>query len=235
MLVAASVLPHPPLLIPEVSVRAPDWLVELRRAVDASVRALLDTGPDVVVAVGSASAADEWDEAAGGTMARFGVDVRAGGGAEPVLPLPLTIAARVLDDAGWNGPRRYAALADDAAADSHAEVGRRLAASAERVAMLAMGDGSAKRTTEAPGYLDERAEAFDANTVAALGAGDPTTLLGTARQLADELWAQGLPAWQALAGALGADAAVDALVRYDAAPRGVGYFVVDWIVRTPTA
>jgi hypothetical protein len=233
MLVAASVLPHPPLLIPEVSVRAPDWLAELRAAVADSVRALLDAGPETVVAVGSGQAAGEWDHAAGGTMARYGIDVLAGGD-EGVLPLSLTIAARVLDDAGWDGPRRYAALADDGAVDGNAEAGRRLAESADRVAMLAMGDGSAKRTTEAPGYLDERSETFDAAALAALTAADTASLLALSPEVADELWVAGLPAWQALAGALEAGATVDTVVRYDAAPRGVGYFVVDWIVQSPT-
>jgi len=233
MLVAASVLPHPPLLIPEVSVGAPGWLAGLRDAVADSVRTMLDTGPDVVVAVGAGETAGEWDEAAGGTMAPYGVDVRAGG-AEPALPLSLTIAARLIDDAGWDGPRRYSALVGDGAADGHAAVGRRLADAADRVAMLVMGDGSAKRTTEAPGYLDARAEAFDAAVVAALAAADTASLLAISPEVADDLWVAGLPAWQALAGALDADMSVDTRLRYDAAPRGVGYFVVDWTVRRPT-
>ena len=35
-----------------------------------------------------------------------------------------------------------------------------------------MGDGSACRTLKAPGYLDERAAAFDAEVARALGAAD---------------------------------------------------------------
>jgi hypothetical protein len=233
MLVAASVLPHPPLLIPEVSVSAPEWLADLRTVVAASVQALVDAAPDVVVAVGSASASGEWDQTAGATMRSYGVDVRAGG-PEMALPLSLGIAARALDDAAWHGSRRYAALASAADAAENAAVGRRLADSADRVAMLVMGDGSAKRTSEAPGYLDERAEAFDAAVVAALGAGDATSLLGLSPALAADLWVDGLPAWQALAGAIDPATSVDAVVRYDAAPRGVGYFVVDWKLRPLT-
>jgi hypothetical protein len=230
MLVAASVLPHPPLLVPEVAVATPDWLAELRAAVAASVEALLAAGPDLVVVVGSAPRAGEWDERSGGTMAPFGVDVRAGG-ADLTLPLSLAVGARVLDDAGWAGPRRYAALAADAV--SHADHGARLAGQADRAAMLAMGDGSAKRSTEAPGYLDERATPFDQAIVAALTSGDAATVLETAPETAESLWAAGLPAWQALFGALGPNGTVDAKVRYDKAPRGVGYFVVDWAVAAP--
>jgi hypothetical protein len=199
--------------------------------VASSVRAVLDAQPDLVVAVGGGSAAGEWDETAGGTLRPYGVDLAAGG-RQTALPLSLTIAAWLLDEAGWRGPRRYAALPDDDAA-AHAEVGRRLAQAAPRVAILAMGDGSAKRSTDAPGYLHERAGSFDAAAIGALAAAEPAALLGLSRSLAAELWVAGLPAWQALAGALTPGAAVEAAIRYDDAPRGVGYFVVDWSVGAP--
>jgi hypothetical protein len=229
MLVAAAILPHPPLLIPEVSVSAPDWLTDLRAIVAESVRALVAREPDAVVAVAAGDHAAEWDESAGGSMAGFGVDVRAGGG-RLVLPAPLTIAARLLDDAGWSGARTYAVVPAGADAETRASLGRRLAASRPRVALLAMGDGSAKRNREAPGYLDGRAEAFDREAVDALAAADTGRLLALDAALAAQMWVAGLAAWQALAGALDAEAPVDARVRYDDAPRGVGYFVVDWSV-----
>jgi hypothetical protein len=229
MLVAACVLPHPPLLVPEVSIATPGWLAELRAAVADSARRLVSSMPDVVVAVGSAQTAGDWDDDAGGTMAPYGVDITAGG-ADPVLPLSLTVAARVLDDVGWQGRRRYVALTAADGGDSHAAVGARIAESAERVAMIAMGDGSAKRTTEAPGYFDESSGAFDAAVVDALSGGDAASLLDISPDVAAELWVAGLPAWQALAGAQGHDVAVAAQVTYDEAPRGVGYFVVDWTI-----
>jgi hypothetical protein len=233
MLVAACVLPHPPLLFPEVSVSTSHWLAELRGAVADSVKAVIETAPDVVIAVGRGPTAGEWDGRVGGTMRAYGVDARAGG-ADVLLPLSLTVAARVLDDAGWRGERCYAAVPADNGADQNAAIGRRLAGCAQRVAILAMGDGSAKRTTEAPGYLDERAEPFDAEVVTELAAADAPGLLAVSPELAADLWVAGLPAWQALAGALDRDARVNTLVRYDAAPRGVGYFVVDWTVQPTT-
>jgi hypothetical protein len=234
MLVAASVLPHPPLLVPEVSVAAPDWLAELRAAVADSLQCLLESDPDVIVAVGSATRAGDWDDQAGGTMAAYGVATIAGGPARE-LPLSLTVAARVLDNAGWGGSRRYVALTSDGGPDRNADAGATLAASADRAAMLVMGDGSAKRTTEAPGYLDDRATAFDAQALAALVAADAETLLAIRRDVADELWVAGLPAWQALAGAIAPGAETKGRLRYDAAPRGVGYFVVDLSVGEPIA
>ena len=61
-----------------------------------------------------------------------------------------------------------------------------------------------------------------------LAAADADALLSMDRRVAEELWVAGLPAWQALAGAVRQDNRPLAKVRYDAAPRGVGYFVVDW-------
>ncbi len=51
-------------------------------------------------------------------------------------------------------------------------------------------------------------------------------------ELGRELWVAGRPAWQVLAGAgraaYDAGRVVQATVRYDDAPYGVGYAVVDW-------
>jgi hypothetical protein len=229
MLVAAAVLPHPPLLLPEISRSEPDWLAELRGGVAASMRSLLAHAPDVVVAVAAAEVAAEWDESAGGSLAGFGVDVRAGA-AELVLPAPLTIAAWLLDDAGWAGRRRYATLAHDADPERCAVTGRALADAADRVAMVAMGDGSAKRTDASPGTVDERAAAFDREAADAIAAADRARLLAVDPALGAELWAAGVAPWQALAGAIDDDRPIATRVRYDAAPRGVGYFVVDWSV-----
>ncbi|HET7173249.1 MAG TPA: hypothetical protein VFI30_03090 [Nocardioidaceae bacterium] len=237
MLVAASVCPPTPLLVPAVSAGAAAELADLREACLRSVAGLAAAGPDRIVSVGSAEAAGSagaWDRTAGGTLHGFGVDA-AYGGASLVLPPALTIAAYLLDVAGWEGERRYVALARNASAGACEGVGAKLSGRADSVALLTMGDGSAKRGAASPGYLDPRAEPFDATVVAALAGPDPAALLGLDAGLAAELWSGGRAPWQALAGAalhvqrFGAQ--VSAEVRYDAAPFGVGYFVVDWVVR----
>jgi hypothetical protein len=94
------------------------------------------------------------------------------------------------------------------------------------VALLVMGDGSARRSTSAPGYLDERAADFDADVAAALagGRGDALTVDGW---LAEQLLAAGAPAWNAAGRLLrGRTFAADLL--YADAPYGVGYFVAVW-------
>ena len=60
-------------------------------------------------------------------------------------------------------------------------------------ALLAMGDGSARRSTSAPGYLDERAVPFDAAVEQAVRDGDLAALAGVDPALARELMATGRP------------------------------------------
>jgi hypothetical protein len=104
------------------------------------------------------------------------------------------------------------------------------AAPDERTAILAIGDGSACRTEKAPGYLDPRAERFDAELSLRLAAGDANGLAATDRTLAEELSCAGLPVWRWVAGSLADQAVTAASVDYDAAPYGIGYFVASWTV-----
>ncbi len=98
-----------------------------------------------------------------------------------------------------------------------------------RVGLIVLGDGSARRSTSAPGYLDPRAAAFDGDVSAALAAGDAARLARVDVELGDELLAVGPPVWRAAASVLGSDFAAELL--YDGAPFGVGYFVASWTQR----
>lgn len=86
-------------------------------------------------------------------------------------------------------------------------------------------NGSAKRTEKAPGYLDERAEGFDAAVRESLVAPHPAGLRAVDEALATELWAD-LAALPELADAL--EGATLVSVDYDDAPYGVQYWVVRW-------
>ncbi len=66
-----------------------------------------------------------------------------------------------------------------------------------------------------------------------MAAPDPHALLETDQTLTEELWVAGRESWQVLAGAAQAqesfaDSAWVTTVRYDDAPLGVAYAVVDW-------
>jgi hypothetical protein len=140
----------------------------------------------------------------------------------PTLPPALTLGTWLLDGAG---PAEGLAVAPDA----HPAAVATGLAGGDRLGLLVMGDGSARRSERAPGYVDARAAGFDAAVAAALGAGDAAGLRALDPALGAELLAAGVPAWR-VAGHT-ADPEVDAELLYDEAPYGVGYFVATWTAR----
>jgi aromatic ring-opening dioxygenase LigB subunit len=192
----------------------------------AALQAISSAGHDSFVCVGAGPATARWGPEAGGTLDAFGVRSSYGGAAW-VLPPALTIAAYLLDEAGVVDVDVFQAIAADATAKACSDLGEELAQCSERVAMLVMGDGSAKLTLSSPGYQDPRAGPFDADVVRALSKPDPEALLRIDPVLAADLWVAGRASWQVLAGALAQAAGrVTGSVAYYGAPLGVGYFVV---------
>ncbi|GAA4079243.1 hypothetical protein [Actinomadura miaoliensis] len=229
MLVSAAVCPHPPLLVPEMAGAAAGELDALREACDEAVRRLAG---DVLVVVGGD--ARTWEPAADGVadFRPYGLDLTFGTGRD-TLPLSLAIGHWLLRRARGVPPVRYQAVAFDASPQDCLALGERLAGSAERVALLVMGDGSACRDVKAPGYLDDRAEPFDEAAARALGGSgargpaDTAALAALDPSLAADLWAAGRAAWQVLAGAAGAAPFTAELLAHEA-PYGVGYLVASW-------
>ncbi|MFD3942829.1 class III extradiol dioxygenase subunit B-like domain-containing protein [Streptomyces sp. NPDC058579] len=234
MLVAAAVCPCPPLLVPDVAAGAAGELDAARTACADAVGLLAASRPDRLFVVGPADegARGTFPGGSTGSFAGFGVDlsVRLGAGPAGERPLPasLAVAAWLLQRADWaDAPVEGLGVGQPLEADRCVSTGRELAAAADRVALLVVGDGSACRTLKAPGYLDERAAAFDAEAARALGTADVDALLALDENLAYELKAAGRAPWQILAGAAeGAD--LDGRLLYEDAPYGVGYFVAAW-------
>lgn len=222
MISAVAFCPHPPLLVPQLAAGAAAELDELRTACGTAIKRAA-SGAARLVVLGSGERSARYGPGTRGSLARYGVPLEIPlGSDEPEpggLPLSLTVAAWLLRETlgpecgavGYSiGPRgsRPPALDD------------------EPVALLVMGDGSARRSTEAPGYFDERAAGFDADVAAVLASGRGDALavdLG----LAEQLLAAGAPAWNA-AGMLLRGRSFDAELLYDDAPYGVGYFVAAW-------
>ena len=201
------------MIIPEVATGAADDLAAVRTACDGAISTILASSPDRVVVIGAGDLAADRDETAGGTFAPYGIDLHVGGaGAE--LPLSLAVGAWLLDRAGWAGPRTYSTGTPDVGG---------------RVALLVMADGTAKRSTSAPGFLDDRAEAFDASVASALAKGDAEALASLDPALGAELWAAGTPALRTM-GELTKGTDIVANLRVDVAPFGVGYWVADWVL-----
>ncbi|MGW2720374.1 class III extradiol dioxygenase subunit B-like domain-containing protein [Streptomyces sp. NPDC001492] len=244
MLVAAAVCPCPPLLVPEVAAGAAAEMDVARAACTDAVGVLAAARPDRLVVVGPAeqSGRGAYPEDAQGSFRGFGVDVDVRLGradrseaeapappaSERSLPPSLAVAAWLLQRTGWSAaPIEGLGVEEPLAAERCIQAGRDIAAGAERVALLVMGDASACRTLKAPGYLDERAAPFDAEVARALGAADVAALKALDTELASELKASGRACWQVLAGAAEGTDLAGALL-YEDAPYGVGYMVATW-------
>ncbi|MEU6352521.1 class III extradiol dioxygenase subunit B-like domain-containing protein [Streptomyces sp. NPDC047072] len=241
MLVAAAVCPCPPLLVPAVAAGAAPELDAARAACTDALGVLAAARPDLLVVVGPAERAGRGPHPGGapGSFRGFGVDLDVqlgvrhgpdGGDTAPERPLPpsLAVAAWLLERTGWSdAPIEGLGVGEPLEAERCIQSGRDLAARAERVAMLAMGDASACRTLKAPGYLDERAAPFDEAVGRALGAADVAALKGLDADLAYALKASGRAPWQILAGA-GEGARLEGTLLYEDAPYGVGYVVATW-------
>jgi aromatic ring-opening dioxygenase LigB subunit len=137
----------------------------------------------------------------------------------------LGIGAGLLDEAGYAGPRALQAIGATESPQGCLRTGARVAELAPRVALLVVGDGSARCTPAAPGYFDERAAQFGRRVESALRDGDMAALAAIDASLAAELMATGRAAWQVLAGAVGAQRRVPGDVLYADAPFGVAYYV----------
>ncbi len=235
---------------------------ELRAACAAAVAGLAAARPGLMVIVGRADRTAEYESTAAGSLRDFGVSFTTGAG-QPVLPLSLTVGVwlvRRFTDMAANGtgPRpwrpplspplspsplppwrlRLQAVAADMPTADCLQLGAELAALAPRVALLAMGDASARKAAGVHGAADPAAERYDAEVRAALAAADPGGLARLDAALDSELMVAGRAAWQVLAGAAGAAAEARAAgadggrlrgqIRFAAAPLDVTYLVASW-------
>ena len=225
--VSVAFCPAPPLLLPAVEGRPAPETTDLRRACAGAVARMLDERPRTVVVVGEGLAPGRrLGPGDAGDLRGLGLDLEipfAGPGGPGRTPVPLAhgIGAWLLDEAGFAGKRVGVGPADLAplVRDADGPLG-----------ILAMGDGSARRTVKAPGYLDEDAERFDAAVARALAGGDAAALAALDPDRGARLLAAGVPTWRAVGEALdGRD--VTAALHHDAAPFGVGYLVADWVAR----
>lgn len=236
--VSAAVCPHPPLLVPEVASGAAPELDDLRLACLAAVDTL--TTATQVVVVGAAASATgasrpaatasphTYGAGAGGSFGAYGAPgVRVGSG-PAVLPLSLAMGAWLLEQTKAAGlPRTYLAVPTDQPPADCLRLGREIAEGNDRVGLLVMGDGSARRSEHSPVHLHPRAEIFDTTVATALQHRDLDVLAALDPDLATELQAAGRAPWQVLAGALTGTALTGDLT-YHAAPYGVGYLVASF-------
>ncbi|WP_030450791.1 hypothetical protein [Herbidospora cretacea] len=220
MLVAAAVCPNPPLIVPSLAGEAAAELDDLRAACAEAVAVLHSASPDLVAVVGGAGEGRVHPPSAAGTLRPWGGDVTVGSGT-PVLPLSLTIGRWLL--ASSTVPLHLESLRHDTPPDACRAVGERVAALAPRVALLVMGDGSARLTEKSPGYLHPGAAAYSERLEAALADGR-TAALDPGE--AAEMWAAGRAAFQTLP-------AWPFTSLYSGAPYGVAYHVTAALAPQP--
>jgi hypothetical protein len=209
-IVAVAGCPHPPLLLPGITGRPVAEVEQLRAACLSAVGELLAAGPSRVVVVGAAS-------------------TEAVGPKEDDKALSIVIGRRLLREAGCQLPVEHLVLAADSPPADCLRAGRALSeTSGTSTGLLVMGDGSARRSLKAPGYLDPRAAPYDDAVEKCLESGQLAGLADLDAGLAAELLVAGRPAWQVLAGAVG-ELAGSSRLHYSDDPFGVWYPVFSWL------
>lgn len=236
MIVAAAFCPHPPVLVPDVAQRAAYELDDVRSACRAAIARIAAPGRQLVL-IGTGHTSRTHSSLARGTLAGYGVPVDlALGQTSPTgpleLPLSLTVGAWLVRAALGPDSRAIGVSVGPDWDDAWDHEFTRLTTEHGEVALVVMGDGSARRSTTAPGYLDERAGEFDAEVARAMVSGT-----GAAFQpehldpgLGERLLAAGRAVWEVAGRAL-EGREYDAQLLYDSAPYGVGYFVAAWTAR----
>ena len=210
MIVTAAFLPAAPVLVPSVAQGAAGELADLRAACLATVRSVLP-GPDGQVLLVASGPATDWPDTPP-SFARLGLP-------DPPAddrPVALQVGRWLLSEAGWGG--RAVVRSVDGTRTAEADPGE--------VVVLVLGDGSARRSPAAPGYLHPDAEAYDERVAGAIGAADAAALLALDPADDARLLVNGRAAWQAVARAEGPPWVGE--LAWSGAPYGVGYFVGAW-------
>lgn len=229
MIVALALVPSAPVLLRELTGSA-DPVPELRRACGLALVRALAPGPDVVHVVAADGPAVTPSSFAPTAPNPPRDPPRLRDHGSSARPLGHLVGDRLLAAAQWSGDVAEHAVDVGQGAGALAALGRRLAHDARKSALLVVGDGSARRGVRAPGYVDPRAEPFDADVLDAVAHADPEALAALDPALARELLSDGWAPWQVLAGVLDvAPLAAEVLFADD--PFGVFYVVASLSTR----
>ena len=225
-------VPHPPLLVPELVAGAVVETEPVRRACVAAGKRLAALSRQWLAIAADPHFHGLTSADAVGTFRGYGVDKivslaehAALDDVDPALPLPALVAGWLREQAG--AAEVVVQTIDPVGSVNDSErVGERLARQDRSVGLLVLGDGSSRHPGPS-GHPDPRSGPFDDGVRDALATADLDGLLGLDVSLAAELAVSGRAAWQALAGAA-AGRRWRAELLYSDAPFGVGYHVACW-------
>ncbi|MBM7776368.1 hypothetical protein JOD54_006572 [Actinokineospora baliensis] len=237
MIRRVAVVPHPPLIVPELTGGGDRDADAVRADCLAVVSAFASAVPSWV-AVGAGDRPGRYGPEVAGTFRGYGVDVRVGLGAQadlafadPLLPLPALVAGWLRGEVGTPEVTVHVVQPDLSPAECAAE-GARIAeelAGPDPVGLLVLGDGAHRHGERSVGRPDDRSAAFDDAAAAAMATVDLDALDRVDPTLAAELGAIGRVPWQVLAGALRTDGrpwrAVESRLTI---PLGVAYHFATW-------
>jgi hypothetical protein len=212
--VAAAVLPHPPLLVPELAGAAAAELDPLRAACQEALSAVV-AAADLTILIGVGPVWAIPAPTAPGSFQPYGADVDVSlptladldlpGLPPPArltdLPLSLAVAAQLLNDLDPPSPRLFAATVPRSLGPrAAATIGQTLAGAA-RFGLVVMADLSACRSDRAPGGFRPEAANFDTWVADAFRTGTPQSLLALDPIESANLLVAGRVPLQVLAGA----------------------------------
>lgn len=212
--VAAAVLPHPPLLVPELAGAAAPELDPLRAACQEALSTVV-AAADLTILIGDGPVWAIPAPAAPGSFQPYGADIDVTlptladldlpGLPPPArltdLPLSLAVAAQLLNDLDPPPARLFAATVPRSLGPrAAATIGQTLAGAA-RFGLVVMADLSACRSDRAPGGFRPEAANFDAWVADAFRTGTPQSLLALDPIESTNLLVAGRVPLQVLAGA----------------------------------
>lgn len=230
MITRIAVVPYPPLLVPELTVRTTPETEPLRSACLRAVSSLTDAAREWVAVAADRYGPSVFSPPTAGTFRPYGVDVpitlAAGQAADPspLLPLPVLMAGWLR---GQAGAEAVTVTVVDPALDTQrcADLGAELN-EGEASGLLVLADGTGCRDERSPFPPDERAKGFDELISAALARADQRALTDLDSGVANQLGVEGRAALQAIPGVMAASGGRwSGDVLYSEAPFGIGYHV----------
>lgn len=235
-------VPHPPLLVPELTVRPDPDTSRLREACTAAVSSLTEVARSWVAIGADTAGARVFGPEVRGTFRGYGVDVPvslsdgAVGEVDPDLPLPALVAGWLRGQAAARAVRAELLAPDTPVAWCRDEgarlVGEAAGTNGAPTALLVLADGTNCADDRSPHAPDPRAPEFDERIGDALAIADAHALLGLEPAVAADLGVTGRAALHVAAGVVQASSTGwDAELLYSARPFGVTYNVAVWTAR----